>query len=630
MRRNRVLVLVCKQNHVNKILADINDSTVVVALEYRAQEELDKHQISYHIPENYTSNETYKDLDKKALSFARTWHSFNAHVEELATYKNINLGKLVEWEFTYFIAGVMKYIEMINCILEKEQPDKIIVVDDNPEVNSIVEAEDENLAIKTAIILGKQKNIPVSIINAPCPIRQPSKSLKSKVFHLIIPMLVKTLNFVHRLKVTFRKKTTKRNRILMAIGWGYIGSVVKELKKNSTNEIIMFGKDYSISWGSIKKKVIHKCLKDYKIKIGENSLEVKQRWNELNNNQKFKESMVYQGIQIWSLVKERLEYLFLNRFPELIKNMEIFKCMLDKENIDMIVVAYDVVEFEKTLVTVGNQKGVPSLIIQHGLPVGSHAFVPVSASHIAVGGPADKDWLINYGVDTYEPVVTGIPRYDILLEKNNRISNNFKKKLCDQLNLDFNKKLIVFAAEGGLSKVSFPNFHFSLKQHNDMIYQIIKAIDHIQNAQLIIKLHPGYSKNKLYDMLNLRFKENVKVIENVDMISLLSCCDVLIHAVSTVGLEAIILNKPVISVDMRKDLVYRNPFRNCNATIFVSKQELLVPAIKDALYDKQVQKELENNSKKFVYEHAYEQDGKATERVVNLIEKMIQESKRNR
>ena len=64
--------------------------------------------------------------------------------------------------------------------------------------------------------------------------------------------------------------------------------------------------------------------------------------------------------------------------------------------------------------------------------------------------------------------------------------------------------------------------------------------------------------------------------------------------------------------------------------IEVKKLEELISAIKDVLYKGEVREKLAEARKKFVYEHAYIQDGKATERVVNLIEQMIEESKRRR
>jgi hypothetical protein len=61
-------------------------------------------------------------------------------------------------------------------------------------------------------------------------------------------------------------------------------------------------------------------------------------------------------------------------------------------------------------------------------------------------------------------------------------------------------------------------------------------------------------------------------------------------------------------------------------TLRVSSEADLIPAIKKALYDEKTIEKIKAEGKKFVYDHAYKQDGKATERLVDLIERMIKKS----
>jgi hypothetical protein len=59
-------------------------------------------------------------------------------------------------------------------------------------------------------------------------------------------------------------------------------------------------------------------------------------------------------------------------------------------------------------------------------------------------------------------------------------------------------------------------------------------------------------------------------------------------------------------------------------TLRVYKEEDLGPAIKKILYDDKVREALKQAGAKFVFEHAYKMDGRATERVTDLIEKMME------
>ena len=91
---------------------------------------------------------------------------------------------------------------------------------------------------------------------------------------------------------------------------------------------------------------------------------------------------------------------------------------------------------------------------------------------------------------------------------------------------------------------------------------------------------------------------------------------------STVGIEALILDKPLIDVNLTKMPFYQDYVKE-GVALGVRNEEDLLPAIKSILENEVVRKKLEKNRQKYVYEHAYKMDGKAAERVTNLIKEMI-------
>jgi hypothetical protein len=62
----------------------------------------------------------------------------------------------------------------------------------------------------------------------------------------------------------------------------------------------------------------------------------------------------------------------------------------------------------------------------------------------------------------------------------------------------------------------------------------------------------------------------------------------------------------------------------------ITKLDELARAINNVLYDEGVRAELAEARKHFVYEHAYLQDGLASQRVADLITRMIDESRKSR
>ena len=92
---------------------------------------------------------------------------------------------------------------------------------------------------------------------------------------------------------------------------------------------------------------------------------------------------------------------------------------------------------------------------------------------------------------------------------------------------------------------------------------------------------------------------------------------------STAAIEAIILDKPVIVVNLTGEVDIM-PYAQSGAALGVYKEEELVSAINDALNDKNTIRQLKEARKMFESEHAYKVDGKSTERVVELIERIIE------
>ena len=105
-------------------------------------------------------------------------------------------------------------------------------------------------------------------------------------------------------------------------------------------------------------------------------------------------------------------------------------------------------------------------------------------------------------------------------------------------------------------------------------------------------------------------------------------CDVMLAFFSTTITEALILNKPVIVVNLtgKPDPM---PYVESGVAIGAHKQEDITPAIKDVLYNKDVGQKLAQFRKEFVYQHAYIQDGQATRRVTEFVEQMLESNHTN-
>jgi glycosyltransferase involved in cell wall biosynthesis len=205
-------------------------------------------------------------------------------------------------------------------------------------------------------------------------------------------------------------------------------------------------------------------------------------------------------------------------------------------------------------------------------------------------------------------VVTGQPRFDILARANTVYDEHEIRK---KFGLASDKKTLLWVTDSGLP----------LEEKRRNISVVYNTINLLKNLQLIIKPHPAedqlfaYSENKTY--------VPIMVKGNASMAELLFGCDAMMTKSSTTVLEAAILRKPVIVLNLsgKPDAL---PYVEEGVAVGVYREVDLASAIQNVLYNTEVRERLLEEQSKFAYENAYVQDGKASERVAELILQMVE------
>jgi surface carbohydrate biosynthesis protein len=228
-----------------------------------------------------------------------------------------------------------------------------------------------------------------------------------------------------------------------------------------------------------------------------------------------------------------------------------------------------------------------------------------------VQGEYEKRILLKYGYPKEKVVVTGQPRYDLLYYADKIYD---KKQIFKQLELDPNKELIVWTTQ---------THGLSLEENKKNINAIYSTAKALKNVQLVIKLHPGEDQGAALYKKNESFNPIIKGKE-MDTYALLYACDLMITRHSTTAMEAVALNKPVIVLNLSGE---QDPVEYVEegVALGVYKEEDLKSAIEKLLQD---DSELAKNRAKYIEKYLYKIDGKASERVVNVIGEMIANGRR--
>lgn len=233
------------------------------------------------------------------------------------------------------------------------------------------------------------------------------------------------------------------------------------------------------------------------------------------------------------------------------------------------------------------------------------------ANKLLVYGFQAFDALTKIGYEKNRIILTGNPRYDYLSQINYEKQKNF---LNQKYNIDKNKKLIVI----GLSRW----------YDNDEIWisDYIKFCNR-NNFEIIVKVHPFYKitmKEEHEAKISAIFEKckNQKYLITFDISpsELLPASDLVVTDHSNLGIEAILLDKPLITVNFIQEPIenLKNYFPY-EASKYTKSSNLLKDITLDILIDKKYLLEMKQGRISAVKNFNIYNDGLASQRIFNEI-----------
>jgi hypothetical protein len=294
--------------------------------------------------------------------------------------------------------------------------------------------------------------------------------------------------------------------------------------------------------------------------------------------------------------------------------------IFSKLNLKSIMLGADGEMLENISAAIASKFSIPSysmlsVEINPVYPVFSEWF---HAEKIFLNGEHSKILLKSLNYSENRLCVFGNPKFDKF--KKMDLKKN-KEKLFEQFKIDKRKKLIIIA--------------MSQWRDNDELWlsKLIKFCNK-NNFEIIIKIHPKYnstgsneaSETKIARIKKECKKEKFLISYNIDLYSILSASDLLITDYSMTGIEALIFEKPVLSVNFNKEYVTDSPIKIAieeKAILYTEKYDEIEEIIFDIFNNDQKSIELNHSRKKIIEQYNKFNDGKATERIFDLVVKDI-------
>lgn len=524
-------------------------------------------------------------------------------LRKLTSYKDISLWDLCALYLSSEVIPLLYYINIGDKILDCEKPKKVYLVGSGP-------------LDKIFYLLCKKKSID---------------------FHLEEAKNENGVSLIMKKGIGWGHLFIKRNKRLLVSFYYYVVNLVKYLRVNKSYKVIFFApierffvsmlpvvKKYSGSnslvvnsfpWGASKKlrenKVFYTDLYGYKLYglFNWGTRAFLKNISTAVNSSNFFSKASYKGISHGDLFEGIIEKLIFEEFPEKIRLIDIVRKIILSFKPDTVVVSNT--SYDIALIAKGLSRNVVAMQCAH--PQEFTYFSPVIADAVTVDGSFWRDYLIKNNVGPDKIFVTGAPKFDFLKkgEAHGKINSLFN-------HLIGSKKIVVFATP--YSSLAMGTIEY---EKIEKLKYVCNAVKNIDGAYLIIKLHPFDDDWRICQRIA---KEsgllNYTVIKEIQMLTLLDYCDLLITYHSVAGYEAVLMDKNVIwinnSSDFRCDDVW--DFRRLMPVAVVEDLTELEHSIRDILFNLKTRSELVVKREGYRAEHIYKLDGNAANRVKAAID----------
>jgi hypothetical protein len=327
----------------------------------------------------------------------------------------------------------------------------------------------------------------------------------------------------------------------------------------------------------------------------------------------FKQRFIFQGLDYWEIVRHQLDTMIKRDFFSYRRNIDLLFWLKRQKGVNLVILRNDVKEAEKAVVLAARQCGVYTFVVQHGIMVEPNGNSLVHADRLGVWGNYSLQWYKGFGSDESKISVIGCPNADniALYLKQGR-----PEGAIASLNLARRRHTVALFTTGiGMLKTSAftsDDLNYNLVRH------VLKAVRGMEDVNLIVKLHPNEEVVDFSRLLSAEDRRYHAIAKDIDLYGLISASDLALTIDSTVGLEAVIMGKPllVVNLDRRPDLA---PYVRYKVAFGVYRRELIGPAIERYLRDEGLRDSLRAHREHFLDEVVYRAQGAVRDRVLSLI-----------
>jgi len=334
----------------------------------------------------------------------------------------------------------------------------------------------------------------------------------------------------------------------------------------------------------------------------------------------------------WTAVRDAVTKILDRDYAEELATVEMVRRMACETDLRLVIVPEDICRDTKTVVSVARRLGIPSLHVLHGFPYGTtNAHAEVNADVIAAYSDRAKSICEGWGADPNRVFVTGNPMWDCYA---GQPAPGTKERVCANLGLDPNRPIVEYALTGvhRFSAVSIRHPRYHIESAETVVAAFARLGRRRPDWQFLLRVHPfdPSTADGLIARANDLGLENVR-LDDQPAYDTMVTVDALVCTHSNMGIEAILLDVPVVNVaiDALAGPVFREGmgplFLDDDAVLWARVEDEVEPAVEAAVLDEPTRQRLREMRPKSIERFNHANDGQATERVCDLALDMIRQ-----
>lgn len=248
-------------------------------------------------------------------------------------------------------------------------------------------------------------------------------------------------------------------------------------------------------------------------------------------------SITFQGRDVTAEVLGALDGLITRSMPWVAPEREAVADLLAAASPSSIAVASDQHRIGRIVAALARERGIPVIVLQHGLPQMPVGLLPVVADTVATWSIASNEWFSDHGTSRNRLRITGNPRLDQLL--------HFDR---GQARSSVEARVGV----GGRERLLLALSPTSVGVNRAVAHISIRLVEDRPSSSLIIKLHPGQGNWTWVKGLVKRSpaRGRIRIVRSVPLYALLGWATLVLLHRSTVAVEALAAGTPVAVVDV--------------------------------------------------------------------------------